>query len=377
MGESAHKPEGRSAQSVAHNNVAVRVKKPGGKTAPKSNLIGELIKARQEDERSMRYLAAKAGVTPGAIKQLENGKGTVATLVAVLNALPFQVAGLAPGRTFAEQLQNRRAKKGMSLETVATKASLPRQEIVKLENGEGSVQNLLRLLAVIAPKVSRFAPERIHWALDVKLARDSRFTPASFMEPIYHAFGEIDLDPCGHPSSPVIARRRFILSDGDDGLTTPWSGRFVFVNPPYSKQLDWVRRAHNQWEAGNVNTVVCLVPTRTDSEFFHDKVLDEADLYLLQGRLRFLKEAGKPQATPFSLMVVAFGATTPQRARFAARVPGRWIAADDPMIVHCGTSPDETVIPDRTSEQFSESCSQGIFFADCRPRAVRVCHPRG
>lgn len=373
MSESAQWPKGRPAQTVAHNIVAMRV----GKAAPKCNLIGELIKARQEDGRSMRYLAAKAGVTPGAIKQLENGKGTVATLVAVLNALPFQVAGLAPGRTFAEQLQNRRAKKGMSLETVATKASLPQQEIVKLENSEGSVQNLLRLLAIIAPKVSRFAPERVRWALDVKLARDSRFTPASFMEPIYHAFGEIELDPCGHVSSPVIARRRFILANGDDGLTTPWLGRFVFVNPPYSKQLDWVRRAHNQWEAGNVHMVVCLVPTRTDSEFFHDKVLDEADLYLLQGRLRFLKEAGKPQATPFPLMVVAFGATAQQRARFAARVPGRWIAADDPMIVHCGTSPDEMVIPDRTSEQFSESCSHGVFFADCRPQAVRVCHARG
>ncbi len=55
---------------------------------------------------------------------------------------------------------------------------------------------------------------------------DSRFTPPEFMAGIYEAFGEIDLDPCAHLQSPVIARRRILLSEGGDGLadtlvTTP------------------------------------------------------------------------------------------------------------------------------------------------------------
>ena len=57
------------------------------------------------------------------------------------------------------------------------------------------------------------------------------------MEPIYTAFGSIDLDPCGHPSSSVVATRKFILGNGDDGLRDVWFGQSVYVNPPFSAQL--------------------------------------------------------------------------------------------------------------------------------------------
>ncbi len=57
------------------------------------------------------------------------------------------------------------------------------------------------------------------------------------MEGIYAAFGEVDIDPCGHVLSPVVARRRIILSEGGDGLVEDWSGRLAFVNPPFSELL--------------------------------------------------------------------------------------------------------------------------------------------
>ena len=214
----------------------------------------------------------------------------------------------------------------MSLDEVASRAGLSRATVVSLERGGGSVASLLRLLEVIAPRARRRAPERSYWGEGDKNDRDSRFTPAVFMDSIYAAFGEVDLDPCGHVLSPVVARRRILLSEGGDGLTEAWSGRLAFVNPPFSELLKWLRRAHDQWRARNVDTVVCLVPVRTDSSWFHQTLSADADLYLLQGRVRFLSPTGKAQPTPFSLMLITLGTTAEQRQLYAETVPGFWFA---------------------------------------------------
>lgn len=267
----------------------------------------------------------RLGVDPQAIKRLERGVGSVATLIAAMSALNFHLTGLGPGKTLPEQLCARRRKLSLSLTDVVTKTGLSRTTIAGLERGGGSVASLLRLLAILAPRARRRAPERSYWGQGDKEDRDSRFTPPDFMEGIYAAFGEIDLDPCGHPLSPVIARRRILPSEGGDGLGDDWSGALAFVNPPYSKLLAWLRRAHDQWRAGKVGTVVCLVPVRTDSAWFHDTLSADADIFLLQGRVRFLTAQGRSQHTPFSLMVVTLGATAEQRRRYAERVPGFWM----------------------------------------------------
>jgi hypothetical protein len=214
----------------------------------------------------------------------------------------------------------------MSLDTLARKTGLSRTTIASLEQGGGSVASLLRLLSVLAPRVRRRAPERAYWGQGDKDDRDSRFTPPEFMEGIYAAFGPIDLDPCANAMSPVIAQRRIILSEGGDGLKDDWSGRLAFVNPPFSALLIWLRRAHEQWRAGMVETVVCLVPVRTDSAWFHDTLSADAAIYLLKGRVRFLDTTGRAQATPFSLMLVTLGATAEQKERYAQLVQGFWLS---------------------------------------------------
>lgn len=151
------------------------------------------------------------------------------------------------------------------------------------------------------------------------------------MDNVYAAFGPVDLDPCADLRSPVVAGRRILLSEGGDGLADDWSGRLAYVNPPFSNMLGWLRRAHDQWRAGKVGTVICLVPVRTDSSFFHDTLSADADIFLLQGRVKFLSTQGKQQHTPFSLMVVALGTTSAQRQQFAGLVLGRWLARSAAM----------------------------------------------
>lgn len=289
-------------------------------------LIEELRLARRSAGWSQQTLADRIGVDAQAIKRLEKGVGSVSTLVAAMSALDFVLAGLGPGATLPERLRARRRRRSISLIEMSARTGLSRATITSLERGGGSVASLVRLLAVLAPGVRRRAPERSYWGQGAKGDRDSRFTPADFMSSIYAAFGEIDIDPCAHLLSPVLARRRILLSEGGDGLTDEWSGRIAYVNPPFSALLIWLRRAHDQWRAGNVETVVCLVPVRTDSSWFHETLSVDADIYFLKGRLRFLNSEGRGQHTPFSLMVLALGATAEQKARYAELVPGFWLA---------------------------------------------------
>ncbi|MGB6185416.1 MAG: DNA N-6-adenine-methyltransferase [Sphingopyxis granuli] len=289
-------------------------------------MIDELREARRLAGWSQRTLADRLGVDAQAIKRLEKGIGSVSTLISAMTALDFQLTGLGSGRSLPQQLRARRQKRSMSLDTLARKTGLSRTTIASLEQGGGSVASLLRLLSVLAPRVRRRAPERAYWGQGDKEDRDSRFTPPEFMEGIYAAFGPIDLDPCANTLSPVIARRRIILSEGGDGLTDDWSGRLAFVNPPFSALLVWLRRAHEQWRAGMVETVVCLVPVRTDSAWFHDTLSADAAIYLLKGRVRFLDTTGRAQATPFSLMLVTLGATAEQKERYAQLVQGFWLS---------------------------------------------------
>ncbi|MBD58502.1 MAG: hypothetical protein CL808_00025 [Citromicrobium sp.] len=288
--------------------------------------MDEIKAARRNCGWSQRFLAERVGRSAQSIKRLENGVGSVETLVAVVNALDFQLTGIGPGLTLADQLRRRREKMGWSRETTGKKCGLSPTTVLQLEAGGGSISSLMKLMAKLAPKVRRRAPERAYWGAGDKADRDSRFTPPEFLETIYTVFGKPDLDPCGHKLSPVKARRRFVLEEGDDGLRDPWSGRMVFVNPPFSEQQKWLRRAHEQWEKGNVLTVVCLVPTRTDSAWFHEVLARDGDVFFLQGRLRFSDPRGKSQVTPHSVMLVLFGASSNQRDKLAASLPGRWMS---------------------------------------------------
>lgn len=289
-------------------------------------LIADIRLARQAKGWTQRTLAERAGTDVQTIKRLEKGVGSVSTLVAAMSALDHRLSGIGPGSTLPEQLRARRQRRRLSITGVGVRAGLARATVVALERGVGTVASLLKLMATVAPNARRRAPERSYWGAGDKADRDSRFTPPEFIAAVEAAFGPVDLDPCAHELSPVAADRRILPSEGGNGLADEWSGRFAYVNPPYSELLIWLKRAHEQWRAANVETVVCLVPVRTDSAWFHETLSVDADIYLLRGRIRFLNPRGVAQPTPFSLMLVTLGASDEQMARCAERIPGYWLA---------------------------------------------------
>lgn len=90
---------------------------------------------------------------------------------------------------------------------------------------------------------------------------------------------------------------------GAEGLERPW-GRRVFLNPPYGRKINlWLYKALGELERGT-ELVAALLPTRTDTIWFHDLVLARADeVRFLRGRIHFNEGRGR---APFPSMIVVW-----------------------------------------------------------------------
>lgn len=108
----------------------------------------------------------------------------------------------------------------------------------------------------------------------------------------------ISLDVCALPENAKCAR---FYSPVEDGLAQPWSG-VCWMNPPYGRQIGpWMRKAYEEAQRGA--TVVCLVPSRTDTAWWHDYAM-KGEVRFLRGRLRF---QGASSSAPFPSALVIFG----------------------------------------------------------------------
>ena len=88
--------------------------------------------------------------------------------------------------------------------------------------------------------------------------------------------------------------------------TTDWSvlggGCRVFCNPPYSKIAKWVEKCYREGTKDNT-LVVLLIPSRTDTKYFHDFIYQRAEVRFIRGRLKFGESSN---CAPFPSMVVIF-----------------------------------------------------------------------
>lgn len=73
------------------------------------------------------------------------------------------------------------------------------------------------------------------------------------------------------------------------------------MNPPYGRTIGkWVRKA---WEASREGaTVVCLLPARTDTAWWHDYCM-RGEVRFIRGRLKF---GDSKSGAPFPSAVVVF-----------------------------------------------------------------------
>ncbi|KXY25723.1 DNA N-6-adenine-methyltransferase [Bacillus sp. FSL K6-0067] len=123
-------------------------------------------------------------------------------------------------------------------------------------------------------------------------------TPKYFYDILNEEFS-FTLDPCTDGTNAKCTK---YFTKEDDGLVQDWSDDIVFMNPPYGRVLaDWVRKAYEESQKGA--TIVCLIPARTDTRYWHDYVMKAKEVRLIKGRLKF---GGSKNSAPFPSAVVVF-----------------------------------------------------------------------
>lgn len=112
-------------------------------------------------------------------------------------------------------------------------------------------------------------------------------TPLSVYEQLNQEF-HFDFDPC--PPSPDF-----------DGLSVSW-GRSNFVNPPYGREIGkWLAKGYSEYLLGK--TVVFLIPSRTDTAWWHDYCMQSDEIRFVRGRIKF---DGAKWNAPFPSAVIIF-----------------------------------------------------------------------
>lgn len=135
-------------------------------------------------------------------------------------------------------------------------------------------------------------------------------TPESLMNELRKEFN-FTLDVCATVDN---AKAPAFYTKVIDGLKQDWytdgRGEACWMNPPYGRDIgQWIAKAGEEAQKGA--TVVCLLPARTDTKYFHRYIWDAeahrprpgVGLRLLKGRLRF---GGSKNSAPFPSMVVVF-----------------------------------------------------------------------
>lgn len=129
----------------------------------------------------------------------------------------------------------------------------------------------------LLPAAPCYAPSSVHFMSQT----DEWPTPQSFFD-AQHARWNFTLDVCATPENAKCPR---YYTRADDGLKQSWTGERCWMNPPYGRVIgDWMRKAYEESQRGAL--VVCLVPARTDTAWWHDYAA-KGEVTFIRGRLKF------------------------------------------------------------------------------------------
>lgn len=119
-------------------------------------------------------------------------------------------------------------------------------------------------------------------------ASDHWATPPDVYRALYDEF-KFTCDPC-----PLMFER--------NGLIMDWIGS-IYCNPPYSNIKGFLEKGRDELANGNAEVIVYLIPSRTDTKWFHEYCMKADEIRFLRGRLKF---GDAKNNAPFPSMVVIF-----------------------------------------------------------------------
>ncbi len=126
-------------------------------------------------------------------------------------------------------------------------------------------------------------------------------TPLEFFN-LLHAEFDFTLDVC---ASEWNAKCPKFFTKQQDGLDRPWAPERCWMNPPYGRDIGrWMAKARDEARSGAL--VVCLVPARTDTTWWHEFIGQRAEVRFVKGRLKFVHQDGRGDPAPFPSAVVIY-----------------------------------------------------------------------
>ena len=125
---------------------------------------------------------------------------------------------------------------------------------------------------------------------------DEWATPQWLFDELNKEFG-FTLDVCALPDN---AKCEKYYTHDVDGVKQSWADNTCWMNPPYGREISkWVQKAY---EESKQSTVVCLLPARTDTRWWHEYCM-KGEIRFLRGRLKF---GQAKNSAPFPSAVVIF-----------------------------------------------------------------------
>ena len=83
-----------------------------------------------------------------------------------------------------------------------------------------------------------------------------------------------------------------------DGKLASWAGKRVYCNPPYGPAIgDWLAKARE------AELAVYLLPSRTDTAWWHEYALKADEIRFIRGRLKF---GGSKNSAPFPSVILVY-----------------------------------------------------------------------
>ena len=138
--------------------------------------------------------------------------------------------------------------------------------------------------------------------LDVMFSSKSNewSTPQNLFDKLNNKY-HFTLDPCSTVENHKCDK---FYTIEDDGLIKDWSNETVFVNPPYGRELyKWVKKCYE--EGLNGTKIVLLIPSRTDTKYFHEFLYNKNNVKIefIKGRLKF---GDSNNSAPFPSLLAYF-----------------------------------------------------------------------
>lgn len=121
----------------------------------------ELVRARQHRRMTRSALAMDAGISRVTLANLEAGRGSLSSLIAVLTILGHRFADQLPEVELGRWIARSRKRAGLSQERLCALAGVSKPALVRVERGEGNVATLVAAMSAISMSITLVANDAI------------------------------------------------------------------------------------------------------------------------------------------------------------------------------------------------------------------------